>query len=492
MNTDPFHRKAIKQFDRPLYESLRGYSKRASLDVAVESLLGYSCEHKTFASISSDPRALSAYKHAVRLTRAKFIPHQPLVRLSLANATDRIPKNTSAGFSFPGKKKGEVIQDIFDVASYMQHFIQKDRFVYVPPCKLALRGHLHDLEKPKTRAVWVYPAEVICLEAKWSIPYGAWITTQNDLMFNGRDALHRVVEHVNKFAGPHYRKLILDWSKFDQSVPQFIIEDVFRILQDSFDDRYVDHDDYTIFQGEVGARQSRNLWRFLETYFTRTKLMLPDGTVIRKMHGVPSGSGFTAIVDTIANHLMCHFLLHILDMPVPIYEHYLGDDAELIFHSFAAVEHRDLAKVSDAADVFLGMTLHPEKVTITDKVEDHKVIGYNVARQCLTRRDESGDPDREWFKLLLYAESDVQDLATAGSRLYAYYLLGGSGSVKFSRYYKYFIGVYPILIDYELPFTSGAQRSVRAITQVMGSELFHFKKLNTIDPFREPWLLTQF
>jgi hypothetical protein len=488
MNTDPFQRKAIKQFNRPFYDGLSGYTKRATLEAALESLKGYGKVQPLFSNLKNS-HTYPAYQEAVRQARLTFQPSQPLVRLSLSNAVDEMPKNTSAGFSFPSKKKGEVIEEIFDTASYIQHFVQKDRFVYTPPCKLALRGHLSSIDEQKTRPVWIYPAEIIALEAKWSIPFTAHFASLKTT-FTGDNTMPNVIDHISRYADDHYTKVIMDYSKYDQCLPDFLIDDVFDIIASSFDDNYVEHDGQVIYQGYTGSRQSSNLWRYLKTYFTRTKLMLPDGTVIRKKHGVPSGSGFTAIVDTIANYILCHYFLNVTRSPRPIHEHYLGDDAELILHTHSVVTQATVNEWGLLATQFFGMTLNPTKTKVVTQSKDHKVIGYNARNRHLVRYDEHGDPDREWFKLLLYSENDVESLETSATRLYAYYILGGAFSQPFCEYYRYFCGIYPQCFNIDLP---SKRKYIRILYQAVGHKgltTFQFPKLSSIQCLKDPWIMT--
>jgi len=79
-----------------------------------------------------------------------------------------ITLNTSAGFSFPGFKKSEIIEEAFFMSRKMFHNICRDIPVYHPPSKLAFRGHLSHITEKKVRPVWNFPFEILILESVMS------------------------------------------------------------------------------------------------------------------------------------------------------------------------------------------------------------------------------------------------------------------------------------------------------------------------------------
>lgn len=72
--------------------------------------------------------------------------------------------SSSAGFSFPGEKKRDVIFEALHMSKGMMHRIKYDLPCYQPPSKIAFRGHLSPVDDPKTRPVWVAPFELLIIE----------------------------------------------------------------------------------------------------------------------------------------------------------------------------------------------------------------------------------------------------------------------------------------------------------------------------------------
>jgi hypothetical protein len=85
----------------------------------------------------------------------------------------------------------------------------------------------------------------------------------------------------------------LDYSGFDTTISKTMIKYAFRILG-------------TWFTEEDCAEYGYN---DLVSYFIRTPIVMPDGHIYRgKEHGVPSGSYFTQLVDSIVNVALCYAL----------------------------------------------------------------------------------------------------------------------------------------------------------------------------------------
>lgn len=78
-----------------------------------------------------------------------------------------------------------------------------------------------------------------------------------------------------------------DWEAFDASVPSDLIRFAFRVIRRLLGIR----------KGSIDAR----LLGFLERNFIESYVVCPDGYVYLSTVGVPSGSGFTALVDSIVN-----------------------------------------------------------------------------------------------------------------------------------------------------------------------------------------------
>jgi len=145
----------------------------------------------------------------------------------------------------------------------------------------------------KTRLVWGYPLEMTIMEARFARPLIDQFKRRRSPMAFGMSKtelgaiIHRyVVDSPGKIVA-------LDYSGFDTTISKTMIKQAFRILG-------------TWFTEEDCAEYGYN---DLVSYFIRTPIVMPDGHLYRgKEHGVPSGSYFTQLVDSIVNVALCYAL----------------------------------------------------------------------------------------------------------------------------------------------------------------------------------------
>jgi hypothetical protein len=439
MNTDPAVRKAMKIYDRSMYDSIKGYSKSPDLALTLDTLSKYS-RYQADKRFRSE-KEIRCWKRAIALARQKF-QFEDLIAYDNTPVLQEMEKSTAAGFSFPGKKKSEVIDQIGSIAAYMRHNIQDDRFVYVPPAKLAQRGHLHDAENPKSRPVWVVPAEIIVLEGKFAIPYIDRLKSTKTVLI-GENSMYHLIQLLNGIVkDDDTMSASIDWSAFDSSLPNWLIDEAFKIIKNSFNLGYT----FNLKQGvhttkkkgkdekakaENSAIANGKLFDWLTTNFKKTKIMLPNGTILKKMHGIPSGSYFTQAVGSICNYIVVCFLMYMMgieDFDV----HVLGDDSYTRFTGSGF----DLQLAADLAWKYFKMKLNVKKSSVKNIRQPQKFLGYETQGERLVRSDE------EFAKMVLYPERDVLTLEQSFSRVFAYYLLGGVNNAWYCKFYHHFLGYY--------------------------------------------------
>jgi hypothetical protein len=113
---------------------------------------------------------------------------------------------------------------------------------------------------------------------------------------------HDWVSIGKKLAG-HDLIYVGDWSKFDQSVPRFLILHALRVIEAALN---LKHD------------PTRRYWANYKRYFIDNiidKTYMIDKRYIRQVHsGIPSGSLWTSLIDSIINYIVIKEIL--LDMKV--------------------------------------------------------------------------------------------------------------------------------------------------------------------------------
>ena len=204
------------------------------------------------------------------------------------------------------------------------------------PCIALKRSQLGG----KVRLVWGYPLEMTIIESRFARPLIATFLERTTTMAFGlsKFVLGGRVAKIDDSYGQTYG---LDFSKFDSTVPANLIHAAFDILKTWFDGNDLD---------ALG-------WDVIEDYFIHTPIVMMNGKCyFGKRHGVPSGSYFTQLIDSIVNTMLQFWLANL--------EHYslswegfmvLGDD--VIISIPREVSLHKLAKHAES----IGMIIHPEK-----------------------------------------------------------------------------------------------------------------------------------
>lgn len=100
-------------------------------------------------------------------------------------------------------------------------------------------------------------------------------------------------------------------------------------------------------------------------------MRLPSGERFKKKGGVPSGSMFTNIIDSIVNVTVMRYVLYHTTGHFPAAEMYLGDDSSITGEGIINLEN--IGKV--ALEKF-GMVVHPEKSYLTTNPTNVQFLGY--------------------------------------------------------------------------------------------------------------------
>jgi len=145
----------------------------------------------------------------------------------------------------------------------------------------------------KTRLVWGYPLEMTIMEARFARPLIEQFLCLETPMAFGQGKIvtgARIHRYCVEGKGT---TVCLDYSKYDTTLSKTMIQQAFRILSTWFTKEQRD---------QLG-------WDIVVGYFIGTPIVMPDGNLYTgKDHGVPSGSYFTQMIDSIVNVALCYAL----------------------------------------------------------------------------------------------------------------------------------------------------------------------------------------
>jgi len=296
------------------------------------------------------------------------------------------PKSTSPGYpwTFRGfSTKGEVIDDTFSRNSIHRAWDSIGRGVgyALPPCSAFHRTVASEKEKLKIRLTWGYPVDVIAEEARFFYPLFASVKQ----VCHERDAFYGIgletalggVDHIRSHferAPIGSRVMNADLSEFDQHVPSWIIRDVFSYLGSFFDFSRVVDAEGKIWS--VNPDQTVRRWNAMVSYFIKTKIRLPTGGVYQKFQGVPSGSMWTNLMDTIVNAAQMRTVARRCGLHI-FRDYYYGDDSTIIFCPPCNI---DVTAFSNMLLSLFGGKLHPDKTELFDDPSGIHWLGYRPSR----------------------------------------------------------------------------------------------------------------
>jgi hypothetical protein len=167
----------------------------------------------------------------------------------------------------------------------------------------------------------------------------------------------------------HYA--MTDWSLFDKTIPPWLIRDAFSIVASMIDFGQVRDSENKIWK--VRPDRSERRFKKIIDYFVETPVRFSNGERFLVTGGVPSGSCFTNLIDTIVNALVTRYLTYHTSGKFPMAEMYLGDDGVLFTE-----DSLNLEVMSNLAKDKFGMVLNSDKsYTTTNPVNIHFLGYYN-------------------------------------------------------------------------------------------------------------------
>lgn len=431
-NTDPYIGEALKSYSYDMYDELRGKTRRgAGVAGEYKSLYKYRGDVLRWRDLT--PEDKRCMRLAYDQTRKDFDLGGKVEPLDWHEAGPHLRRDTAAGVTWPGKTKGEVIDEIYPAARWLGHRMKhggKGKFnptqIKFPPCLAAKRGHMSDISEPKTRLVWMYPAEMLVVEGLYApVWYERIKNKRGSPMLFGSTPTRMYSEWVSQLKEGQ-TMFGTDFSAFDTTIPPFLIRMAFQIIHDSID--------FESWKGKPVSHRNRqkwrNVWDGMVWYFINTPILMPDGRLWRKYRGVPSGSWWTMGVNSILDDLLIRFAAIRQQSTIDSFK-CLGDDGNFMSYDFdTTVARHDLWRVA-------RMTLSVEKTGVSVNPCEFKLLGTKY---------KGGKPHREtkeWFELALYPEHPPGSLQMSLTRLVGIWLAGAMYDMKYCTFMEYFQKGYP-------------------------------------------------
>jgi hypothetical protein len=447
---DLYVKEALKRFDFTVYDELRQYTRQpAGIRGMYKQLAKYDGPNIRLHKLPR--KAKACMELALAQTREAFHLEEKPYRIQLEDMGEHLEPSSSAGYSFPGQKKGDCIPEILEAANQLhgkwKGYIPGGKYLGkstdLPPCLAAQRGGMSTLGNWKTRLVWVYPAELIALEGRYAFPlYEEYRKRPCKPLLYGHDPDKMVLAWLQLKKTVKYL-IGLDISSFDCTVITDLIKFAFDVIFEN-----VDPCDPTILEDPNISERDKERHRSNEVrkheimkqalldYFTHTPILMPDGRLFVTNRGVPSGTAFTQLVDSIVNHVYVCFAANMQDATI-YHLAVLGDDSGFFSERFSVEQaSADLGK-------YLGVELHPLKCDFTEDPARFKLLGFTYPGGRRQR------PTMEWFALALCPENYVDNLCVSFSRLFGLWLAGAKDDEKFCRFMNYFQSGYPIPLAHD-------------------------------------------
>lgn len=324
---------------------------------------------------------------------------------------DSLPKkDTHAGYSYllTGKRtKGEYLED-----AYLQLLKQEEDAKQTGTfCKPNLLGHRTQASMPfddegkftgtfksKTRLVSMVDTYLILSELRYAKPFQSVLSTFKWYAGGKSDGVINAL--MTDFRVHHNHWLSVDYSGFDQSISSWLIMEAFDIVRYTY--RFDPNFDDALF-------------KVITHDFCNKSFIDAKGNLRYSNKGVPSGSMFTQIIDSLVNRLMILTYLLSKDIsPNEVSMCIMGDD-NIIF-SDTLIDGNDLEGYLNAN---FGVQVNNAKSSKGTKLDDPRF---------LSRSWSYGGAYRNWKHVILklFYPERFRNYANGSAApelvLYSYYL----------------------------------------------------------------------
>lgn len=260
------------------------------------------------------------------------------------------------------------------------------------------RTQLAELPNTKVRNVFGEAFHYILLEGLFAEPLLDWFMESDTFYYIGEDPVLDVPTLLSKAAHDDATYLSIDWSSFDASTQPYEIEFAFDLLKSMLD---------------FPNKESELVFEYVRALFIERKILSPDGRLFMRYGGVPSGSYFTHMIDSIINWNRIRYLLAKNGISHDMIRTH-GDDGFVSITSLVEQFHH---VIEDAAE--RRWFLNPDKCKLTRNISEIEFLGrYTLFGANMRNR-------LKCLRLCLYPEYPVTDPQISIARLKAIYVDAG-------------------------------------------------------------------
>nr|UCS96372.1 MAG: RNA-dependent RNA polymerase [Riboviria sp.] len=286
------------------------------------------------------------------------------------------------------KDKRSVVAENRNVGSIRKFWsnVKKGLKMNPPDAMAHARSHLIQADEPnKVRAVWGYPLTMVLGEAMFALPLiQAYKRSDSPLAYGYETAVGGCLKIKREFRGKYFTAL--DFSRFDKTAHPWLIKKAFDILEQQI--QFTEYEDGSKPQA-VGMYRC---WDFIKKYFQHTTIRLANGERYKKTTGVPSGSFFTQLIDSIVNYIIITWVFLKLHGSLPNNIKVMGDDS--ICSSDSRVDLDDAQELLD----LIGMVLNVKKSCTSRYLSNIDFLGYRINDGYPSR------PYQIWLSSLAYPD----------------------------------------------------------------------------------------
>jgi hypothetical protein len=103
----------------------------------------------------------------------------------------------------------------------------------------------------------------------------------------------------------------------------------------------------------------------ISEYFINTPILLPDGNIYVKKHGIPSGSFFTNILGSYMNMTISQMVFDDLELDLSSHSIFYGDDSYIITSNSSLIDlNGDTLGLVSKRYSYYGLLLNPDKTKV--------------------------------------------------------------------------------------------------------------------------------